>query len=345
LLLNDGETGLFFRLFAYESEARQLRLMATAAHETGWHDGNSRRLAEVQAMTRECGPVALNGAAALLNSRKITEAEYLETVELVIRQLSRQAVWAAREASPRLIQGYLPYPDEFDHEWISLARSGQEKYADYRRWGYIALNRGMQTYSSLAGGGDWLLWASDHGMAEIRHSVSIAEVLARAGLDNEAILLYNAILVNTGDWQDGVVSQRRKAQVLKKVREELMKLRHPEDGTPVVREVLTSREGIPVCPTCADLYYDLAPGFRTNTRREPAVFKPVIPPEGAHGFAPERADMLAIFAARGPGIPEGSSITGMRTIDIASMISGLLGISPPRHSQGRQPQVEIRSTR
>lgn len=345
MLLDGGETGLFFRLLAYDGERKRLRLLATAAHETGWHDGSSRRLAEVQAMNRECGPLVVNGATALLNSGRISETEYLETVELVVRQLTRQAAWATQYVAPRLVQGYLPYPDEFDHEWIALARSGVKNYAQLRRWGYVAVNRGMAAYAALAGEGDWLLWASDHGMAEIRKSVSIAEVLARAGLENSAYLMYNAILVNTDDWAGGTVPERRKPQVLARIREELGKLRDPADGQPVVREILTAKEDIPVCPACADLYYDLAPGYRTNTRRDPAIVSAIDPPEGAHGFGPARADMLAIFAARGPGIPAGSSIARMRTIDIAPMISSLLGIEPPRQSQGRRPQVEIRSSR
>lgn len=345
MLLDGGETGLFFRLLDYDGKRRRLRLLATSAHETGWHDGNSRRLAEVQAMNSECGPLVVNGATTLLNSGRISEAEYLETVELVVRQLTRQAAWATHSVSPRLVQGYLPYPDEFDHEWIALARSGVGNYEQFRRWGYVALNRGMAAYAALAGKGGWLLWASDHGMAEIRKSVSIAEVLARAGLDQSAFLVYNAILVNTDDWAGGAVPKRRKPQVLARIRKELEKLRDPDGGQPIVCEILTAKEEIPVCPACADLYYDLAPGYRTNTRRNPAIISAIDPPEGAHGFGPARADMLAIFAARGPGIPADSSIRRMRTIDIAPMISNLLGIEPPRHCQGRQPQVEIRSSR
>lgn len=91
---------------------------------------------------------------ALLNSGSITAAEYLETVELVIRQLTRHAAWACARVAPRLMQGYLPFPDEFDHKWIALARAGEGDYAAYRRWGYIAVNRGMAAYAELARGAD-----------------------------------------------------------------------------------------------------------------------------------------------------------------------------------------------
>ncbi len=344
LPLDGGESGVFFRLFGYDGAAKRLRLLVSAAHETGWHGGGSRRHAEARAMVQQCGPAAINGASALLNSGSITAAEYLETVELVIRQLTRHAAWACARVAPRLMQGYLPFPDEFDHKWIALARAGEGDYAAYRRWGYIAVNRGMAAYAELARGGGWLLWASDHGMAEVGKSVSIAEVLARAGLDDNVRLLHNSMLVNTDDWAEGVIPERRKPHLVARIRDELRKLRDPQDGQLVVREILTAGDGIAVCPACADLHYELAPGFRTDGRRGPAVIGRLTPPEGAHGFGPGRADMLAVFAACGPGIPAGSAITGMRTIDIAAMISGLLGIEPPRQSQGRRPRVEVRSS-
>lgn len=340
-----GETGRFFRLFAYDAANRGLRLLATPAHETGFHDGNGRRLAEVQAMVRECGPIAINGATLLLNKGRLSAVEYLETVELVTRQLVRHAAWADAHVKPRLLQGYLPYPDEFDHQWIALARGGDQEAARFRRWGYIALNRGMSAYATMARPRDWLIWASDHGMAEIRKSVAVEEALARAGMSGKAVVLYNAILINTEDWEGGAVALKRKDETLAKLRETLESIRDPETGQPVVRNVRTDPATIPVCETCADLYYDLAPGYRTSPLRSSQLVNPIAPPEGAHGFAPERADMMALFAARGPGIRAGSAIQGMRTVDVAAYICALLKIQPPRQSQGRPPTIEVRSSR
>jgi hypothetical protein len=295
-------------------------------------------------MVKECGPTLGNGATALLNSGRITEAEYLETVELVIDRLAKQAVWAARQVSPRLVQAYLPYPDEFDHDWIALARGGKGRFAEYRRWGYVAVNRGMEKLAALASDKDWLMWTSDHGMAEIHKGVSIPEMLARSGLDNQAILLYNAIAVNTREWKEGVVPVERRDEVVERICAELKSLRDPADGRPVVREVLTAKNGAPQCETCGDVYYDLMPGYRTNPRRGPAIISAVVPPKGAHGFAPAREDMRAIFAVRGPEISPGSAIKGMRTIDVAPFICSLLGIQPPKQATGRRPAIEIGSS-
>ncbi len=343
IVQDGGETGRFFRLFDYDASAAKLRLLVSASHETAYHDGLGRRLAEVQEMVNECGPVLVNGATVLLNSGRISPVEYLETVELVIRQLSRQAAWADEKVRPRIVQGYLPYPDEFDHQWIALGREGGE-FASYRRWGYAALNRGMEVYAALAKPRDWLMWASDHGMAEIRKSVNIGLALTRAGLAGKVAPLYNSVLVNTEDWAGGEVPRRRKDEVLSKVREALESIRDPETGQPVVREVMTGPDRIPVCDGCADLYFDLQPGYRTGATRSSDLIVRFETPEGSHGFAPERADMKALFTVRGPGIVPGSLIREMRTIDIAPYISSLIGIQAPRHSQGRRPLVEVRSS-
>lgn len=343
IVQDGGETGRFFRLFGYDASAAKLRLLVSSSHETAYHDGTGRRLAEVQAMVNECGPVVVNGATVLLNSAKISPAEYLETVELVIRQLSRQAAWADERVRPRIVQGYLPYPDEFDHQWIALGRAGGE-FERYRRWGYTAVNRGMEAYAALAKPGDWFMWGSDHGMAEIRKSVNIGQSLARAGLEGKAVALYNSVLVNTEDWANGEVSRRKKDEILSKVREALESIRDPETSQPVVRETRTGSDRIPVCDGCADLYFDLQPGYRTGGTRSSDLVVRFDTPEGAHGFAPERADMKAFFAVKGPGIAPGSFIREMRTIDIAPYICALLGIQPPRQSQGRRPVVEVRSS-
>ena len=63
---------------------------------------------------------------------------------------------------------------------------------------------------------------------------------------------------------------------------------------------------------------------------------------GVHGYAPDHPDMAAIFYAMGRGIPAGARIDRVRAIDIAPTVSRLLGIDPPRHSEGRvQPILPI----
>ncbi len=55
---------------------------------------------------------------------------------------------------------------------------------------------------------------------------------------------------------------------------------------------------------------------------------------GMHGFAPEHPEMHAIFYAMGRGVTAGLRIDRVRAIDVAPTVSRLLGIDPPRDSEG-----------
>lgn len=56
---------------------------------------------------------------------------------------------------------------------------------------------------------------------------------------------------------------------------------------------------------------------------------------GAHGYDPSYPDMAAIFYALGRGVPAGTKLGEVRTIDVAPTAAALLGIDPPQSSEGR----------
>jgi predicted AlkP superfamily pyrophosphatase or phosphodiesterase len=56
---------------------------------------------------------------------------------------------------------------------------------------------------------------------------------------------------------------------------------------------------------------------------------------GFHGYGSEMETMGAMFLAMGRGVPEGSRIGPQRVIDVAPTVTRLLGIEPPRHSEGK----------
>jgi predicted AlkP superfamily pyrophosphatase or phosphodiesterase len=62
---------------------------------------------------------------------------------------------------------------------------------------------------------------------------------------------------------------------------------------------------------------------------------------GMHGYDPERDDMGGFFFAMGRGVPKGRKLGPQRAIDVAPTITRLLGIDPPRDSEG-EPIAEIR---
>jgi hypothetical protein len=153
--------------------------------------------------------------------------------------------------------------------------------------------------------------------------------------------LRNCLLVNTTDWRSGMVPPDRVESVKAQAVEVLRAIRDPDTGKPVITEIYSSAEdaerfgfggrgGPQVC-------YDYAPGYIGMDSTSPPLVRALKVPLGAHGFAPTRADMLAILLASGPGFPKGRLWPVLRIIDVAPLISRLLGIDPPAQSRGSAP--------
>jgi hypothetical protein len=321
-----------FRLFR---TARGWLLLQSPLQELGLHDGQQRNDEEVRLLLREQGGFLGNGAAALLRRGVLNEAQYLETAELQMRQTLRHAFWLDRRHRPHLMQSYLPFPDEMDHEW--LGREGP-----WRAWAYIAINRAAGEFARLAGPRDHLLFVSDHGMARIRAAVNINEALRRAGLGSQAVHLYNSILLNSTGWRGGTVTPEQRGGVLARVRAALEQITDPDSGARVVTAFYTPEEhgelyGIGG-PAGADLYFDLLPGYRAVDRTEGgALTVRFETPSGSHGFDPLRRDMLAICVGRGPRLPRGGRWPRLRAVQIAPLVTDLLGIQPPRDARHPSP--------
>jgi hypothetical protein len=319
-----------FRLFR---TAQGWLLLQSPLQELGLHDGTRRNDEEVRRMLREQGGSIGNGAAALLRRGTLTEPQYLETAELQIRQTLRHAAWLNRRYQPDLLQSYLPFPDEMDHEW--LGREGP-----WREWAYIAIDRAAREFARLAGPRDHLLFISDHGMARITHGVNVNEALRRAGLEKEAVHLYNSVMLNTTAWSGGTVSPEARAAVLERVRAALSELKDPDSGQRIVKAFFTPEEhgelyGIGG-PAGADLYFDLLPGYRVVDRGDGVVLR-FDAPSGSHGFDPLRRDMLAICVGRGPRLPRGGAWPRLKAVQIAPLVTDLLGIGPPLQARHPSP--------
>ncbi|MCS7044547.1 MAG: alkaline phosphatase family protein [Bryobacteraceae bacterium] len=315
---------LYFRLFELGKESFRL-------YVTPWHELGSS--VPLEGIFREAGGFIGNGPTALLDKGLLTAPEYLEAMELVIRQLTRHAAWLEKRFRPRLMQSYLPFPDEIDHMWLPAARAGDPQAQAWRRWGYIAVDRGAQEFSRLAGKGDYLLWVSDHGMAPVSKFVSVPAALRRSGLDGKAVYLYHSILVNTADWKQGVVPLPERAAVVEQARRALA-------AVPGITAFFTPDQDGPLYgiggPAGGDLYFDFAPGHGPAGRAQAEVIAEG-PARGMHGFLPTRRDMQAILVMTGPRIAAGSTLPQIRIIDIAPMIAQLLGFPAPPTFRGRPP--------
>jgi hypothetical protein len=91
-------------------------------------------------------------------------------------------------------------------------------------------------------------------------------------------------------------------------------------------------------PNGFDACLDVAPGYATSTTVDNGPVVRARPrPTGEHGFLPTRSDMHGLLIAAGPRLPTGGRWPVQRAIDVAPLVSDLLGISPPRDARGRSP--------
>ncbi len=330
-LPGDLPLAVHFRLFPD-------KLLQTQIQELALHDGTHRNDEIVREMLAASGAFVPNGATRLLDSKDLTPAQYLETVEFQIRQSVGHAAWLNQRFRPSLMQSYLPFPDETDHRWLGLDRAGDATARELRVWVYRALERAAQSFGAMAGKDDTLMFVSDHGMTPYRRILNAGAVLRGAGLNKQAAYLYYSILVNTKDWKSGSVDPRE--PVLRRVREALSAIRDPDSGEPVVTAFFTPAEhgqryGIGGAAS-GDLYFDVLPGYSvSDLTNNDAIVEGTS--KGTHGFLPSRKDMLAICIASGTAFRPGTTLPAIRSIQIAPMISEILGIGAPLNATGKSP--------
>lgn len=345
---------LHFRLFEVAPDGSDFLLYQSPLQEAGLHDGKAETQATVRAMLAATGGTIPNGPTQLLDrggfgkydpqspaDGGVAVRRYLEAVELQVRQTARQAAWLAAHYDPRLLISYIPYPDEIDHDFLALARQGNAQAQLARRWGYVTADRWCEEIVKLIGPGGHIVFTSDHGMAPVHTLVPVNSYLRKAGLGDKAAHVYNFILVNTTDWKGGVVPVEQRASVVDQVQRVLSGIKTPA-GEPVFTQFFTpakdgARFGIQ-CAACGDLYFETAAGYRAVDGREGQEgLLPVNPPGGAHGFLPEREDMLATLVVLGPRVKAGIRWPRRKSIDVAPLVTELLGVDAPKDSRGESP--------
>ena len=206
----------------------------------------------------------------------------------------------------------------------------------------------------LVGDADHLMVVSDHGLAPVTHDVNVAVVLHADGLmatndqgridaaRTQVVPLRNCLLVNTTDWKGGIVAPVERARVLSRAEDALRRVVNPETGARVVTDFVSSaadRDKLGFGgPNGMDACFGLAEGYATGpvTVRGPAVTRRLLP-KGDHNFLGTRPEMQGILVAAGPRLPRGARWPALRAIDVAPLVSDLLGISPPAQARGRSP--------
>jgi hypothetical protein len=149
----------------------------------------------------------------------------------------------------------------------------------------------------------------------------------------------NCLLINTTDWKSGIVHPDEIDAVKRKALDVLRGIRDPATGTAVVTETYARKEEAERFgfdgSAGADICYNLAPGYIGMDTASGPLVQEMKHPLGAHGFAPTRTDMQAVFIAAGPGFPRHQRVGMASLIDIAPTVARLLSISPPAQSRGK----------
>ena len=361
-----GPAMAYFRLFGLSVEPMVLDLFQSRAQEVVLARGEPGSRSDTIAFLERAGGfigngdhepwdrAGVGGKPFWLGGDGTLERRFLETLELGIRQTIRHARYLWQTEQPRVFVGYVSIPDEIDHTWLGQARQ-DARYDAFRRWGYQLVDRAVGTYVAFIEPGDHIVFASDHGMAPVTSSVRVNNALRDAGLvaaradgslDAERSLVWfsrNCLVVRTADWEGGTVARSDRAAVLRRAEAAVRAIRPPQGHEPVVsgfyaRDTDRQRFGFGG-PNGFDACMDFRQGYEATTALDEGPMVRIKPrPTGEHGFIPSRQDMHGILIAAGPRLPKGGAWPTQRAIDVAPLVSDLLGIDPPRDARGRTPR-------
>jgi len=267
--------------------------------------------------------------------------------------------WQGRGASLRRapFDGTLPESDKVDQilEWLDLPES--ERPQLIMSWWHGCDSQGhalgpddpeiarqlerqdrelLRLLQALDARDAWstttLLVLSDHGMAEVSQRIDPLSALRARGIRAKASLgggMAYVYLDRSEQREDALAILRESKHI---------KVYASEAAPAELRVHAGERAG--------QLLLTTEPPYAFSSSRRPAGSQPSLEPavmerpQGGHGYAPERADMGAIFFALGRGVRAGTRIESLRAIDVAPTIAGLLGIDPPSASEG-EPVAEI----
>ena len=209
-----------------------------------------------------------------------------------------------------------------------------------------------------------VMLVSDHGMAPVHTTVYPNTLLERSGLlvldrrdyvvenKSQAIAFASGGAMHVyihleGRERNGTVSVEAYPRVQQQVVELLSGLLDPDSGEPVFQRVLPRSELASLGldhPNSGDIFAQANPGYVLDGwRGNDFVFAPASTC-GQHGYASDLPAMHALFIAAGAGVPGGGEvIPGVRLVDCAPTIAGLLGFPPAATVDGHPiPAFEVK---
>ncbi|MCE1245529.1 MAG: alkaline phosphatase family protein [Firmicutes bacterium] len=288
------------------------------------------------------------------------EELYLESVDLINRQLSAKVKYCTEKYKPDFVVGYTPYPDEALHWWFGYAdykKTGfdpdkGEKLKHYLEQSFISADRYLGSVLELASKDTYIVVASDHAMDSCNKMFYPNTILKKAGLlatdENGRIdpsrtkILYGLqngafFLVNTTDYKNGIVPPAEKAQVVRQAVDVLSRARDPKTHESIITgfyypDTDESFWGIGG-PRGGDLYIDVKTGYYLSSAVKPDYAKDA-DPMGVHVFIPSRRNMHSMFYISGPDVDK-KVYKPCRIIDIVPTLMKYLKIKPPADCKGK----------
>ena len=317
-------TAVHFRLFDLNAEGTDFLLYQTQAKEISVCDGGDTQAEKLKRkLLTTTGAFIGNGAGGPYTKGELgapytdglAERRFLETLELHARQTMRHTRALLAEYNPRLLVDYISTPDDMLHNWWGLAAQGDKFIEPYRRWGYQIIDERVTQLSQLLKEEDHIVIVSDHGMTAMHTELRINKLLEELGYADRLAA------------QDHfLIAKDRTDQAL--LEEAKQKLDSYKDGeTKVFTEWFWPKEAATKFGIGGeyggDLYFDLAPGYKSVAdTKKPTIVK-LERTKGEHGPLPTRPDLQALFIAYGPNLH--SRAASMKTTNIALLVLSLLG--------------------
>jgi predicted AlkP superfamily pyrophosphatase or phosphodiesterase len=290
------------------------------------------------------------------------ERRLLECIRLDVNFLRRGTRYALRQWKPELVFHYTPWTDSAGHTWMGVLDPESPRYdAAFAKklWPfyvqvYLLQDEWLGEVLDQVDRETVVCLVSDHGMEGVGQRFAPNVALEKAGLlvrnSEGAIDLSRTricvppwgeycLTLNGTDWKGGFVAPSEREEVLRAAEQALLAATDPTTGRRIVTGLFRPGQilGIGIGgPAGGDLYFDLLPGYVPTSQLASSIVERLPSPIGlgVHGFFPQRAKMQSICFMSGPGVAAGVQIPGMRQIDVAPTLARLLGIPPPKDSQG-----------
>ncbi|MCC5861533.1 MAG: alkaline phosphatase family protein [Gammaproteobacteria bacterium] len=347
-LADDGSDFLLYHPAVHVAEANRPEVQQ--AYETGapgWFGNSSMGLWARGAF----GPRFDEGGDGT------AELRMLETAELVTEVFNAGSRWLWATLEPELMIDYFPLPDTVDHYLLGFLDQRWPGYDDdlaarigelrARLWALADLRLALLRDLVAAADGRLVL-IGDHGMRATWQFLHLNVALRDAGLlvldaDGDIDLARSRavspngywITINTTDWREGIVPPQERRAVIDEVAAALQAI-VDSAGEPVVTRVYVAEEHPELGLGGAaggDVYWRLAPGYRTTSslRGGEAITPARI--WAGHGFDSTEPDMHTVFCEWGSGVTPGRT-PAMRVIDIAPRLGSWLGFGSPQDATG-----------